>query len=612
MQTLELLAPARDLATGIAAIDSGADAVYIGAARFGARAAAGNELTDIEKLCNYAHRFQARVYATVNTMLEDDEMDDAVKLIHHLYEHGVDAVLIQDMRLLQQPLPPIAIHASTQCDNRNAEDVQRLYDCGIRRVVLARELSLEQIRDIRRKVPADMELEAFVHGALCVSYSGRCYASEYCFGRSANRGECAQFCRLRFSLTDEQGNRIGPDAHYLSLRDMCRIEDLEQMAEAGVCSFKIEGRLKDAAYVRNVTAAYHNALNRLTEREPQRYRRAATGTITLSFTPDVRRTFNRGYTDYFLNGERTSDMWSPFTPKATGQRVGVVKRIGRGWIEIETDTGIEIANGDGLCFFDNDSKLRGFRVNNVVGSRLYLFRMPEEIREGRILYRNQDTAFEHLVNSAQTPRTIPIRINISPVNEGYCLTGTFTDNIQATHTVAIDFPFTHQEAQQRQYDNIVRQLSRWGNTCFTCEEVEVSPEMATHFLPSSLLSDMRRRLAQRLLEVLQYPPENNRHTIYNIKEADETTQRQLSRSIGHMPRSLQHTDTLPPLMQCRFCLRHALGGCRRHPLPKDQQPILSTDIKPGTQPLYLVLNKEQRFRLHFDCQHCQMTLHAQP
>ena len=605
MQTLELLAPARDLLTGQTAIDNGADAVYIGAPLFGARAAAGNTLDDIATLCQHAHQYHARVYITVNTMLRDDELPQAADLIHQLYERDVDAILVQDLRLLRQPLPPIALHASTQCDNRTADDVMRLYHCGIRRVVLARELSLQQIADIRRAVPADMELEAFVHGALCVSYSGRCYASEHCFGRSANRGACAQFCRLRFTLADAQGNVIGPEAHYLSLKDMCRLHDLQALAEAGVVSFKIEGRLKDATYVANVTAAYHQALCRLVSQAPHRYRRSSLGHVDHGFTPDVERTFNRGYTDYFLYGKRTADMWSPRTPKAIGQAVATVRRVGKGWIEVNAREGISFSNGDGLCYFLDDGTLQGFRVNNATGYRLIPFRMDDTLRVGTELYRTQDAAFEQSVEKSKSKRALPINIAIAPNDNGYRLTATVEQPAEPT-AVSIDYSFTHQQAQRPQTDNMQRQLSKWGNTIYRCKQVNIAPAMADHFLPSSTLSDMRRQLADELDNLLAAQAARYRQESHDCETWKEADAEALAESIRRMPRSYDEAPPTTPLMECRFCLRQALGGCRRHPLTAQAMPPIATRITPGTAPLTLQLPNGRHFGVHFDCQKCQM------
>ena len=376
MTSLELLAPAKNLACGMAAIDHGADAVYIGASRFGARSAAGNSINDIRQLCEYARPFGVKVYVTVNTILYDAEIDDTRQLLHDLQEIGVDAILVQDMavlKLMEEYSFTSHLHASTQTDNRTPEKVRWLRDLGFSRVVLARELSVEEIAEIHREVP-DVELEVFVHGALCVSYSGLCYASQYCFGRSANRGECAQFCRMKFSLVDSEGREVEHDRYLLSLKDMNQSDHLLELIECGATSFKIEGRLKDIGYVKNVTAAYSQRLNEIIRRHPDMYCRSSKGTCRYTFTPDLNRTFNRGYTTYFLHG-RQPDIASFDTPKARGEFVGTVKEIRYDSFNVAGTT--SFANGDGLCFFDEERQLVGFRANRVVGNRLYPYRMPQ-------------------------------------------------------------------------------------------------------------------------------------------------------------------------------------------------------------------------------------------
>ena len=319
MTPLELLAPAQNIECGMAAIDHGADAVYIGAGRFGAREAAGNSLYDIKVLTDYAHQYGSKVYVTVNTIVFNDELPDASMLLSRLSAMGVDAVLIQDMGLLASMPKDLPIHASTQTDNRTPEKVGFLRSLGFRRVVLARELSTDEIRLIHQQVP-DVELEVFVHGALCVSYSGLCYASSACFNRSANRGECAQFCRMAFDLIDADGNELEHQRHLLSLKDLNLSQQLEQLAEAGATSFKIEGRLKGLAYVKNITAYYNQKLNQLIARHPDKYCRSSKGTSICTFTPDPARTFNRGYTTYFCNGRQPA-MSSPDTPKSIGNQL---------------------------------------------------------------------------------------------------------------------------------------------------------------------------------------------------------------------------------------------------------------------------------------------------
>ena len=350
MVCLELLAPARDASTAREAILHGADAVYMGAPRFGARAAAGNSVRDIQSVVDFAHVYGVKVYVTLNTILFDDELDEVRQLAEELCRVGVDAFIVQDMALLEMHLP-VALHASTQMDNRTVDKVRWLRDLGFRQVVLARELTLSEIRRIHEAVP-EVALEAFVHGAICVSYNGQCYASQYCFGRSANRGECAQFCRLPFDLVDDEGRVVSDgrsgepvrQRHLLSLRDMDRSESLEEMLDAGVTSFKIEGRLKDAAYVKNVTAYYRQRLDAVIRRRPTEFCRASLGEVTFDFVPQLDRTFNRGFSTYFLHG-RQHNMVQLCSPKSTGQFVGHVKELRRGCFTVSST--VAFANGDG-------------------------------------------------------------------------------------------------------------------------------------------------------------------------------------------------------------------------------------------------------------------------
>ena len=523
LRKLELLAPAKNLECGIAAIDHGADAVYIGAPRFGARAAAGNSLDDIRQLCDYAHRFGAKVHVTVNTIIYDEELEDTLRMIAQLDEIGVDALLLQDMGVLWEVranhLWHCELHSSTQCDARTADKVNWLYSLGFKRVVLARELSLDEIRNIHAQSPA--ELEVFVHGALCVSYSGVCYASEKCFGRSANRGECAQFCRMKFNLLDSEGREIEHERHLLSLKDLCQIDHLLDLAEAGATSFKIEGRLKDVNYVKNVVAAYSQKLDEIVAAHPDEYCRASFGVACHTFSPNLKKTFNRGYTHYFLNG-RQPDIASFDTPKAMGEYVGKVKEI-RGNISFNVATVASFSNGDGLCFINDQKELEGFRVNRVEGNRLYPHHMPEHLRPGMALYRNNDQAFEAVLAKKTATRNIPIFVVMREPSPDDSLendasgvvivvgaklgvpkiedcTPTGFHSSQKTYKVASFFyEVPLQLAQRPQAENMKRQLSKLGNTLYSCENVEVG-EVEKYFIPNSVLSDIRRVMIEQIDE----------------------------------------------------------------------------------------------------------------
>lgn len=621
MRKLELLAPAKDLKCGIAAIDCGADAVYIGAARFGARQAVGNSIDDINELCEYAHKFGCKVYVTVNTIIYDNELEDTQKLLNELGRIGVDAILVQDMGITKLQLPQnVALHASTQTDNRSAEKVEWLARHNFDRVVLARELSLEEIRNIHRRVP-QTELEVFVHGALCVSYSGVCYASEYCFGRSANRGACAQFCRMKFDLTDKDGNEIINQAHLLSLKDMCRIDSLELLADAGVTSFKIEGRLKDINYVRNVTAAYSNQLNEIISRRGSEYERASSGVCDIRFTPNLNKTFNRGFTDYFLNG-RTSDLASFYTPKAMGEYVGKVKEIRGNSFNVAGTT--SFANGDGLCFINSNNELEGFRINRAEGNRLFPLRMPRGLRKGIALYRNSDQLFEKELNGDNVQRKLGIRINIKASAEGLHIEAKTCD--EKLH-INLQKDISLEKAQKSQVDNIKRQISKFGNTIFTVEDVIVEPTDFPWFIPNSILAEIRRQatdeLTGRLSEMsenqkdtktkdqAQQLPDNGKVSFHSISSYQHPYMYNIANRLAHSFYEQEGMSDITPafeikkpssplVMQCRYCLRHELGQCKKS---HKQSGLLK-------EPLHLRLADGRTFRLEFDCKKCQMNIYA--
>lgn len=626
MRKLELLAPAKNLECGIAAIDCGADAVYIGATKFGARQAVGNSVEDITALCRYAHRFGCKVYVTVNTIIYDNELDDTQRLVSQLDAAGADAILVQDMGLLKLELPAgLELHASTQTDNRTAEKAKWLAGAGFSRVVLARELTLEEIREIHEKVP-ETELEVFVHGALCVSYSGVCYASEYCFGRSANRGACAQFCRMKFNLTDAGGNTIEKNAHLLSLKDMCRIESLERLADAGVTSFKIEGRLKDINYVKNVTSAYSRKLDEIIALRPGEYRRASAGVCTTSFEPNLRKTFNRGFTEYFLDGRRR-DLASFYTPKAMGEYVGKVKETrGNSFNVAGTAT---FANGDGLCFINADNELEGFRINRAEGNRLFPHELPRNLRRGTALYRNSDQQFEKTLNADRGQRKLPVELTLTAADgtlalkikvKGYCKEATARRDIKL------------EEAQKSQAENIKRQLAKLGNTMFTAGDVELCPAAFPWFVPNSTLSEMRREAVETLEKALEDSGKDLSPQLAGkadgsiaAKGAEEkgngTQPKPSSYPAGYMYNIANHLakefykeaglnglrpafeiekPATPLIMQCRYCLRHEMGACKKR--DKDAGKL--------KEPLRLELADGRTFRLEFDCIHCMMNIYA--
>lgn len=632
MRELELLAPAKNLECGKAAIDHGADAVYIGAAKFGARASAGNSLDDIRELCLYAHQFGAKVYVTVNTIVYEDELEDTRTLLRALTEMRVDALLVQDMAVLDllpkdmKPLP--ALHASTQTDNRTAEKVAWLHGLGFERVVLARELSLAEIKTIHQTVP-DVQLEGFVHGALCVSYSGVCYASQYCFQRSANRGACAQFCRMKFDLIDAQGHEIEHQRHLLSLKDLCQIDHLEEMADAGICSFKIEGRLKDVEYVKNVVSAYSKRLNRIIEKRGDDYCRASLGRVTYYFEPDLKKTFNRGYTDYFLH-RRQPYIYSPDTPKALGEYVGKVKEIRRGSFNVAGTA--SFANGDGLCFINDEHELEGFRINRAEGNRLFPLRMPDNLRPGAALYRNRDEAFGKLLKGKTAERKIPITLTLSVTENGFALSATGQGIKPTCQVLEMD----KQKAMKPQRDNILRQLGKLGDTPYLADVIELEGQADAYFFPSSALATLRREVVQaielehsnevetpsvqpsvsptapparKLSGTLAWQSEYRKFTyLYNIANTLSKSfyQREGLSNVADAYEVSQGADEGAErqnsllVMQCRHCLRYSLGHCVRR---GGKQPTWK-------EPLYLRLGDGRRFRLEFKCDECQMNIYA--
>ncbi len=605
VRSIELLSPAKDLACGIEAINHGADAVYIGAPRFSARAAAGNSLEDIAALCDYAHTYDARVYVALNTILKEDELAEAERLIHQLYACGVDALIVQDMGIVRMNLPPIPLHASTQMDNRTPEKVKFLQEAGFRQVVLARELSLTEIRKIAAET--SVPLEVFVHGALCVSYSGQCYLSAALSGRSANRGECAQYCRLPYTLEDADGQVIVRNKHLLSLRDMNRSDQLEALLDAGVSSFKIEGRLKDAAYVKNITAWYRRKLDTVLARRPE-YRRASAGTAVYTFEPDPEKSFNRGFTPFFLH-RRTADITSFDTPKWIGEPVGTVKELRGNSLTI---AGIKsLHNGDGLTFFNNRGELEGFRVNRVEDNRVYPADMPV-ISPKTPLYRNYDQDFDRLLSKPSAERKIAVRLSFADNAFGFTLC--LEDETGAR--AMITQPFAHEPAKREQADNIRTQLSKLGNTPFLATEVEISLS-DNWFVPSSLLADMRRMGVEKLLSCrkIRYQrewtrPESTEQAgrkplfplgkltylgnVSNTKAASFY----LDHGVTQVDEAFELTPLANvPLMFAKHCLRYSLGWCPVH----QQQP------SPYKEPYYLVY-KDTRLRLEFDCKQCQMRI----
>lgn len=602
---IELLAPARDADIAIAAIDHGADAVYMGASHHGARADATNTLDDVGRACDYAHRFGAKIYATVNTLIYDDELMEVERLVHDLYRIGVDALIVQDLGLLRLDLPPIALHASTQCDLRTPEKAQFLEALGFSQLVMARELTLDEIAAIRRVTT--VPLEAFVHGALCVSYSGRCAISQVLKGRSANRGECAQLCRLPYDLVDGKGRVIVEGKHLLSLRDMARHDRLEQMMAAGVSSFKIEGRLKDMGYVKNVVAYYRHAIDQVIGRYPDRYGRASQGTAELTFEPALEKSFNRGFTHYFLDERRPQDgssMASIDTPKSQGEYLGRALRCNGNTLKI--DTKASLANGDGLSFTDARGQFSGARVNRALGNGTVLLREQADIGRGTPIYRTADKAFNDLLAKPSACRTIAVDAQLRYT--GGMLTLTLADERgnRVTHTVECDL----QPASKPQGDRQVAELGKLGGTIYRLREAQVPGDI---FVPASLLARLRR-------ETIDLLDRNHRITRPIDKRRPEdmtvpcpiTTLSPADNVANHLAEQLYRdhgvADIAPaleagapvtdatPLMHTRYCLRRQLGAClkgkRADSLPRDLY------LKTGTTLL----------KVNCDCKNCEMIL----
>ena len=604
--TLELLSPAKNLEQGREAVNHGADALYIGAPAFGARVAAGNSIEEIEQLATYAHRYHARVYATVNTLLFDEEVDVAVRLLHQLYNAGVDAAIIQDLGLLECNLPPIELHASTQTHNASIERVKFMEQVGFARVILARETSLEQMKALRQAT--HVELEAFVQGALCVSYSGQCYLSQFINGRSGNRGCCSQPCRSAYDLVDAQGCVLRKDQHLLSLRDFSAAQQLQRIADAGITSFKIEGRLKDMAYVKNVTAYYRQLLDNMMSHDGN-YRPASSGKCTFFFTPDLEKTFNRGFTDYFLRGRQP--MATLTTQKSLGKRLGKVTRLDRNSITI--DTREALTPGDGLCFFSHKGELVGFQVNHVQGRTFQPNRMPDGLAVGTLLWRNNDQAFERQLQGRTAERKIDVDAILSDTPDGLMLTLTDGDGTRANATVICDKqPAQNPEKAQEQ---IVRQLSKTGDTPFRIARFENRCPQPW-FLPAALLNDLRRQALTQLEEAsvadhlarrghcptIAERQENStpyfetildyRANILNTKAETFYRRHGVKEMVYGLEKTLDYDGKA--LMTTKYCLRYELDMCLK------EHPETAGDL--------FLRNNRNRFRLVFDCRQCEMQI----
>ena len=603
---LELLSPAKNLEFGREAINHGADALYIGAPAYGARAAATNSLADVEALVKYAHLYGSKVFAAVNTLLFDDEIEAAVQMIHELYNMGVDALIIQDLGLLMCDLPPIELHASTQCHNASVERIKFLESTGFKRIILARETSLEQMREIRQNTHAD--LEAFIHGALCVSYSGQCYMSQYLNGRSGNRGCCSQPCRSTYDLLTGSGRLLMKARHLLSLKDFNASQHIDSMIDAGICSFKIEGRLKDLGYVKNITAYYRQLLDNIMNegREP-----ASSGKCTFFFTPDPTKTFNRGYTDYFLRERQP--MASFETQKSLGKKVGRVSSVGHTTLTVDGNE--RFSNGDGLCFFDVEGHLQGFLVNGVHGNILTPNHMPN-INIGATLWRNNDQLFEKQLQGRSAERKISVTMRFCDTPQGFSLNLTDEDGISAIQH--IEAVHTTSDKPHQTSGTIVRQLSKLGDTPFVADVVNDDTE-GRYFLPAAILNQLRRDTIELLISLrikhfhpqdsyrkdqdLPYP-EKTLDFLANIvnQRAEDFYRRH---GVDNLERGLEQTHDYDgkALMNTKYCLRYELGCC----LQGKNKGKPQVDLLPSED--LLLSNNGRQFRLRFDCQHCLMQIY---
>jgi len=602
-QTLiELLSPARDAEHGMAAIHAGADAVYIGAPKFGARAAAGNSIADIEALCSHAHRFHAKVYVALNTILYNDELAEAEKLIHAIYNAGADALIVQDMGILEMDLPPIALHASTQTHNYDVRRIKFLQDVGFSRVILARELSLKQIAEIRSQT--NIELEAFVHGALCVSFSGQCYMSAFHGHRSGNRGECAQPCRLKYDILDGHKNIIESNTHALSLRDMNRSAHLGEMMEAGVSTFKIEGRLKDMNYVKNITAYYRRKLDDIIERN-EKYKTSSLGRCQPDFEPDPEKSFNRGFTVYFLHG-RTEKV-SAHTSKSLGKRLGKVSDAG--WNYIKIAGAPVISNGDGLCWFDANGELKGFAVQGSQQGKMYSDN-PVEVTVGTVIYRNNDVAFNKQLAAAGPARRIPVDMTFTETEDGFKLRISTTDRRYSLEKKFVVEKVPARD-EQKAAETIRTQLGKTGSTFYDVDHFDLQWGSPL-FFPIGELNRIRREAFEAFDQMLlsAYVREEKQIIPNDVPyfETETDYRSNISNALAeqfykrHGVRKTEPAFELGNhhrgnnLMTTKLCLRYETDCC-----PTYQK------AQPERDPLYLTLG-EKTFRLEYDCRNCVMKI----
>jgi putative protease len=611
---LELLAPARDADIGIEAVNHGADAVYIGGPSFGARSSADNSVAEIARLVAHAHRYRARIYATLNTILRDDELEAARKLAWQYWDIGVDALIVQDMGLLEMDLPPIQLHASTQCDIRTPEKAAFLQAVGFSQLVMARELTLEQIAEIR--ATTTVPLEFFVHGALCVAYSGQCYISHAQTGRSANRGDCSQACRLPYQVTDAQGRVIAHDKHVLSLKDNNQSGNLEALIDAGIRSFKVEGRYKDMGYVKNVTAHYRRLLDDILDRRPE-LMRASSGRCTYTFTPDPELNFNRGATDYFVQG-RQADIGAFDSPKNPGRPIGWATKVGPDWVEIETDATLN--NGDGLCYYDLQKELTGLAINEAdkVGERRWRVRPKDrvadlkDLRPGIEINRNRDQSWQRLLEKKSAERRIGVWLRLSETADGFALTLTDEDGFAGAASVALAREPAKDAA--RAEAGLRENLAKLGTTIFA--PIDITLDLAQPwFIPASTVNHLRRDAVEALeaarragLDRLPRAPERPAAypddtlsylaNVYNTRARDFYARHGV-KLIAAAYESHEEAGEVS-LMITKHCVRYSLSLC-----PRQTQGVTGVHGTIKAEPLNLI-GGDETLTLRFDCKACEM------
>ena len=599
-KTIELLAPAKDKKTAFAAIDCGADAVYIGSPKFGARVNASNSLDDIKEVVEYAHMFRVKVYVTINTIMSDDELKEAVELIYQLYDTGVDALIVQDMGLLECKLPPIKLFASTQCHNSTLEKVKFLEKTGFSRVILARELSLEEIREIASNT--GVEIETFVHGALCVSYSGQCYMSYAIGGRSANRGECAQPCRKKYSLVDSDGVVVAKDKHLLCLRDLNFSSDIKDLIDAGVSSFKIEGRLKDEDYIKNVVSFYRKKIDDAIENTE--YERSSSGYSVLGFEPDVNKTFNRGYCEYFLHG-RNKNIISFDSPKSRGEYTGRVKEVFEKYFLFD---GSELNNADGICFFDERGELVGTSVNKAEGNKIFPQSM-NGIRKGVEVFRNYNHKFSKMLESVKVERKIEASVCFVEKEQCYELSAVDEDGVR----VVVEAGKNYDKAKNQELarNNIIKCLKKAGDSCFDIKEARVEVDVYP-FIPLSELNELRRRLFAKLEEkrIASYEVEKSggifispyfeRELFYDVNIMNEKAKEFYEKRGGICREyAIEKTGNVSGkiLMTTKHCLKFSLGLCSKEGKKHRYR-----------EPFFLVDSHGKKYKLLFECKSCCMKI----